>query len=114
MKVDRSSPVRPARSVAQAAYARRIEAGGGIDSVDAVSPAASVLLLTNAETMSVVISMRSGELDNRNTPSLFGAFNACRGPCTDRNILSQQDHRSPDIWENRGYPDMSVACDDLG
>jgi diguanylate cyclase (GGDEF)-like protein len=43
MKVDRSSPVRPARSVAQAAYARRIEASGGIDSVDAVSPAASVL-----------------------------------------------------------------------
>src|SRR5476649_1375485 len=43
MKVDRSSPARPARSVAQAAYARRIEAAGGIDSVDAVMPAASVL-----------------------------------------------------------------------
>ena len=43
MKVERNSPARPARSVAQAAYARRIEASGSVDSVDAVMPAASVL-----------------------------------------------------------------------
>ena len=49
MKVDRNSPVRPARSVAQAAYARRIEAAGGVDSVDAVMPAASVLGIPDHE-----------------------------------------------------------------
>ena len=43
MKVERNSPARPARSVAQAAYARRIEASGSVDSVDVVMPAASVL-----------------------------------------------------------------------
>lgn len=43
MKVERNAPARPARSVAQAAYARRIEAGGAVDSIDAVMPAASVL-----------------------------------------------------------------------
>jgi diguanylate cyclase (GGDEF)-like protein len=42
MKVERNSPSRPARSVAQA-YARRIEAAGGVASVDAVLPSASVL-----------------------------------------------------------------------
>jgi len=49
MKVERNSPVRPARSVAKAAYARRIEASGGIDSVDAVMPAASVLGIPDTE-----------------------------------------------------------------
>lgn len=49
MKVDRNSPVRPARSVAQAAYARRIEATDGITRVDAVMPAASVLGIPDAE-----------------------------------------------------------------
>ena len=43
MKVERNSPARPARSVAQAAYARRIDAAGAIGGVDAVMPAASVL-----------------------------------------------------------------------
>jgi diguanylate cyclase (GGDEF)-like protein len=43
MKVERNSPSRPARSVAQAAYARRIEATGSLGEVDAVMPAASVL-----------------------------------------------------------------------
>jgi len=49
MKVDRNSPVRPARSVAQAAYTRRIEATDGITRVDAVMPAASVLGIPDAE-----------------------------------------------------------------
>ena len=49
MKVDRNSPVRPARSVAQAAYARRIEATDGVARVDAVMPAASVLGIPDAE-----------------------------------------------------------------
>lgn len=49
MKVDRNSPVRPARSVAQAAYARRIEASDGVGRVDAVTPAASVLGIPDAE-----------------------------------------------------------------
>jgi diguanylate cyclase (GGDEF)-like protein len=49
MKVERNSPARPARSVAQAAYARRIEAASGPDSVDAVMPAASVLGIPEAE-----------------------------------------------------------------
>jgi len=43
MKVERNSPSRPARSVAQSAYARRIEAAGGVTSVDAVLPTANVL-----------------------------------------------------------------------
>jgi diguanylate cyclase (GGDEF)-like protein len=43
MKVERNSPARPARSVAQAAYARRVEAAGGIGGVDAVEASASVL-----------------------------------------------------------------------
>src|SRR5471030_167256 len=46
MKVERSSS---ARSVARAAYARRIEAAGGTDGLDAVMPAASVLGIPEAE-----------------------------------------------------------------
>jgi diguanylate cyclase (GGDEF)-like protein len=49
MKVERSSSARPARSVARAAYLRRIEAAGGADSADAVMPAASVLGIPEAE-----------------------------------------------------------------
>src|ERR1700761_8251699 len=49
MKVERNSPSRPARSVAQAAYARRIEAAGGVDNVDAVLPNASVLGIPESE-----------------------------------------------------------------
>ena len=43
MKVERNSPARPARSVAQAAYARRIETVDGLGGVDDVAPSASVL-----------------------------------------------------------------------
>jgi diguanylate cyclase (GGDEF)-like protein len=49
MKVERNSPSRPARSVAQAAYARRIEATDSLGNVDAVMPAASVLGIPDAE-----------------------------------------------------------------
>lgn len=49
MKVERNSPSRPARSVAQAAYARRIEATDSLGNVDAVMPAASVLGIPEAE-----------------------------------------------------------------
>jgi diguanylate cyclase (GGDEF)-like protein len=49
MKVERSSSARPARSVARAAYARRIEAAGSADGVDAVMPTASVLGIPEAE-----------------------------------------------------------------
>jgi diguanylate cyclase (GGDEF)-like protein len=49
MKVDRNSPARPARSVAQAAYARRIEAADNVSRVDSVMPAASVLGIPDAE-----------------------------------------------------------------
>lgn len=49
MKVERNSPSRPARSVAQAAYARRVEASASLGSVDAVMPAASVLGIPEAE-----------------------------------------------------------------
>jgi len=47
MKIDRSSPARPARSVAQAAYARRLEAVDGVASVDPVP--ASVLGIPESE-----------------------------------------------------------------
>jgi diguanylate cyclase (GGDEF)-like protein len=47
MKIDRSTPARPARSVAQAAYARRVEAAGGVDAVDPVPT--SVLGIPEAE-----------------------------------------------------------------
>src|SRR5471032_2219529 len=49
MKVERNSPSSSARSVARAAYARRIEAAGGTDGLDAVMPAASVLGIPEAE-----------------------------------------------------------------
>src|SRR5882757_181362 len=43
MKIERNSPVRTARSVAQTAYARRIEAAEGSGGVDTIAPSASVL-----------------------------------------------------------------------
>jgi diguanylate cyclase (GGDEF)-like protein len=49
MKVERNSPTRATRSVAQAAYARRVEAAGGVADVDAVLPAANVLGIPEAE-----------------------------------------------------------------
>ena len=49
MKVERNSPSRPARSVAQAAYARRVEATGTVSAMDAVMPAASVLGIPDNE-----------------------------------------------------------------
>ena len=49
MKVERNSPSRPARSVAQAAYARRIDGAVGVDSVAAIPAAASVLGIPEAE-----------------------------------------------------------------
>ncbi len=67
MKVERNSPVRPARSVAQAAYARRIEASGSLGGVDAVVPAASVLGIPDAEFTPKVrdaIMGLMGEVDN--------------------------------------------------
>jgi diguanylate cyclase (GGDEF)-like protein len=67
MKVERNSPSRPARSVAQAAYARRIEASGSLDGVDAVLPAASVLGIPDAEFTPKVrdaIMGLMGEVDN--------------------------------------------------
>src|SRR5437868_15232967 len=49
MKVDRSSPVRSTRSVAQAAYARRVEAAGGAATAESVGPSASVLGIPESE-----------------------------------------------------------------
>ena len=43
MKIERNTPVRATRSVAQAAYARRVQATESTASVDAVMPTASVL-----------------------------------------------------------------------
>ena len=49
MKVERNSPSRPVRSVAQTAYARRIEAAEGVDSILPVISAASVLGIPESE-----------------------------------------------------------------
>src|ERR1041385_8457733 len=49
MKVERNSPVRSTRSVAQTAYAKRVEAAGGPGALDAVGPSASVLGIPEAE-----------------------------------------------------------------
>jgi diguanylate cyclase (GGDEF)-like protein len=49
MKVERNAPTRATRSVAQAAYARRVEAADTVSRVDAVMPAASVLGIPEAE-----------------------------------------------------------------
>jgi diguanylate cyclase (GGDEF)-like protein len=49
MKVERNSPSRPVRSVAQAAYARRIDAAAGVETVAPVAAAASVLGIPEAE-----------------------------------------------------------------
>jgi len=48
MKVERNTPLRSTRSVAQAAYARRVE-GTASASLDGVAPAASVLGIPEAE-----------------------------------------------------------------
>ena len=49
MKIERSTPVRATRSVAQAAYARRIQATESAAGVDAVAPAASVMGIPDDE-----------------------------------------------------------------
>src|SRR5882757_8162450 len=49
MKIERNSPVRTARSVAQTAYARRIEAAEGSGGVDTIAPSASVLGIPESE-----------------------------------------------------------------
>jgi diguanylate cyclase (GGDEF)-like protein len=49
MKVQRNSPTRPARAVAQAAYARRVKAADGVGGLDTIMPAASVLGIPEAE-----------------------------------------------------------------
>lgn len=49
MKVERNNPTRPTRSVAQAAYAKRIEAADGAAASGALTPSASVLGIPEAE-----------------------------------------------------------------
>ena len=49
MKVERNSASRPVRSVARAAYARRIEATGAIDTIEPVTASASVLGIPESE-----------------------------------------------------------------
>jgi len=49
MKVERNSPARPVRSVAQSAYAKRIEATDTLGGVDAVATSASVLGIPESE-----------------------------------------------------------------
>jgi diguanylate cyclase (GGDEF)-like protein len=49
MKVQRNSPARSTRSVAQTAYARRVEATGSATGLDTIMPAASVLGIPEAE-----------------------------------------------------------------
>ena len=49
MKVQRNSPSRSTRSVAQVAYARRVEASGSATGLDTIIPAASVLGIPEAE-----------------------------------------------------------------
>jgi diguanylate cyclase (GGDEF)-like protein len=49
MKVERNSSSRPVRSVAQAAYARRIEATGGLEGPESAQASASVLGIPESE-----------------------------------------------------------------
>lgn len=49
MKIERNSPTRPVRSIAQSAYARRIEATGEGDVLASPGPAASVLGIPEGE-----------------------------------------------------------------
>ena len=49
MKVERNSPARPVRSVAQSAYAKRIEATDALGGVDALATSASVLGIPESE-----------------------------------------------------------------
>jgi len=67
MKVERNSPARPVRSVAQSAYAQRIEAAGSLGGVDAVATSASVLGIPESEFTPRVrdaIMNLMGEVDN--------------------------------------------------
>jgi diguanylate cyclase (GGDEF)-like protein len=66
MKVERNSPTRSVRSVASAAYAKRVEAAGGVAPVDTVDPT-SVLGIPEAEFTPRVrdaIMGLMGEVDN--------------------------------------------------
>src|SRR5690242_3612456 len=49
MKVERNSPARSTRSVAQAAYAKRVEAAAGPAATETIGPSASVLGIPEAE-----------------------------------------------------------------
>lgn len=67
MKVERNNPTRPTRSVAQAAYAKRIEATEGGAAAEATGPSASVLGIPEAEFTPRVrdaIMGLMGEVDN--------------------------------------------------
>src|ERR1044071_3979608 len=67
MKVERNSPVRSTRSVAQAAYARRVEATESLTGNEAVGPSASVLGIPEAEFTPKVrdaIMKLMGEVEN--------------------------------------------------
>jgi diguanylate cyclase (GGDEF)-like protein len=66
MKVERNTPLRSTRSVAQAAYAKRVEGTAGA-SLDAVAPSASVLGIPESEFTPKVrdaIMGLMGEVDN--------------------------------------------------
>ena len=74
MKVERNSPARPVRSVAQRAYAKRIEAAAALGGVDALATSASVLGIPESEFTSRVrdaIMNLMGEVENlrRELPS---------------------------------------------
>src|SRR6185312_2018899 len=49
MKIERTSPSRSVRSVARTAYARRIDAAGGVDAAAPLIAAANVLGIPEAE-----------------------------------------------------------------
>ena len=66
MKIERSSATRATRSVGAAAYARRVEAAGSVDAVDAVVPASVLGIPENEFTPRVrdAIMGLMGEVDN--------------------------------------------------
>jgi diguanylate cyclase (GGDEF)-like protein len=92
MKIERTSATRAARSVGAAAYARRVEAAGTVDAVDAVVPA-SVLGIPESEFTPRVrdaIMGLMGEVD-----SLRRELSQTRARLDEAEKTADQDHLLP-------------------
>jgi diguanylate cyclase (GGDEF)-like protein len=92
MKIERSSATRATRSVGAAAYARRVEAAGSVDQVDAIAPASVLGIPENEFTPRVrdAIMGLMGEVD-----SLRRELSQTRVRLDEAEKAADQDHLLP-------------------